>query len=181
MSVSDFVSEDATWFAIFCRTVFLIILLYFASNLLFSSFPWIFIDGVNLLIHESGHMIFYFGGHTFSYLGGTLVQLLVPSLFLLYFINRKDITGSVFSLFWIGDNFVNVGIYIKDAGNMLLPLVGGGSHDWNTLLSEWNLLDQAQLIGNLFRWTGNIFVITSIFMLSFWILMTVLRKIVESH
>lgn len=31
--------------------------------------------------------------------------------------------------------------YLGDAMAMQLPLVGGGTHDWNWLLSHWGLLD----------------------------------------
>lgn len=31
--------------------------------------------------------------------------------------------------------------YLGDAKAMQLPLVGGGTHDWNWLLSRWGLLD----------------------------------------
>jgi hypothetical protein len=29
---------------------------------------------------------------------------------------------------------------MADARAMMLPLVGGGDHDWNTILFRWNLL-----------------------------------------
>jgi hypothetical protein len=38
-------------------------------------------------------------------------------------------------------------VYIKDARAQQLPLVGGGEHDWATLLGELGLLPRDQAIG----------------------------------
>ena len=50
-------------------------------------------------------------------------------------------------LWWIGQNFWNISVYVKDARSMELPLVGGGYHDWNYLLDAVGLLHRDQQTG----------------------------------
>jgi hypothetical protein len=49
---------------------------------------WHFIGGVNLLIHEAGHVIFMPFGEVISIAGGSLFQLIVPAVFAAYFFRR---------------------------------------------------------------------------------------------
>jgi hypothetical protein len=107
------------------------------------SSAWIFLDFVNLAFHEAGHLVLSFGGSTLHYLGGTLGQLLVPGLLAGYFLlYRQQPLGAAFCLWWLGENLVNVSVYMADARELALPLVGGGEHDWNELFFRWGLLDQ---------------------------------------
>ena len=43
-------------------------------------------------------------------------------------------------MIWFFENWLNIARYMADARTMELPLVGGGDHDWNTILGRWNLL-----------------------------------------
>ena len=47
-----------------------------------------FIDGVNLLFHEAGHVFFGILGQTMHFLGGTLGQLVFPVVTAVHF--RRD-------------------------------------------------------------------------------------------
>ena len=38
-------------------------------------------------------------------------------------------------------------MYVRDAQAQLLPLVGGGEHDWAFLLDHWGWLERDQAIG----------------------------------
>lgn len=102
-----------------------------------------FIDNIDLIIHEAGHLIFIFFGEFMNILGGSVLQILVPIIFCLYFFVYKQefFSGSIL-LFWVGFNFVNVSIYMGDAILMNLPLLGGDGviHDWNYLLSQIGVL-----------------------------------------
>jgi hypothetical protein len=100
-----------------------------------------------LLIHEAGHTFLAGFGDYISTLGGTLVQVFTPILFLSYFAYQKQFFSSGFTLFWLGNNLINVSVYIKDARVMLLPVIGGGIHDWNYLLGKVGWLSQDKLIG----------------------------------
>jgi len=53
------------------------------------------------------------------------------------------------SLWWVAQNCWNVSVYIRDARSQLLPLVGGGEHDWAYLLGRVGWLERDQGIGQL--------------------------------
>jgi hypothetical protein len=123
---------------------------------------WCFLDHVNLPFHEFGHILFSPFGETVQFLGGTIGQLMWPAILLLYFIRRHDHLASSFCLFWFGENFLNISKYIADARSMILPLVGGGIHDWNTLLGKWDMLRYDRTIGKGVFFIGVILMTASI-------------------
>jgi len=108
------------------------------------------VDYVNLLIHEGGHGILgIFGVRYLHALGGTIMQLLIPVMFVVYYyLHSKKIPTQIF-LVWLGQNIINVSIYAADARAQKLPLLGGNKvyHDWNYLLSEIGLLEYDNLVG----------------------------------
>ncbi|MEK7798656.1 MAG: hypothetical protein AAB297_02410 [Acidobacteriota bacterium] len=103
-----------------------------------------FLDLVNLAFHEAGHLFMTPFGSTLHYLGGTLGQLAVPSLLAGYFLLRPPTRppGAAFCAWWIGENFINISVYMRDARDLALPLVGGGDHDWNELFYRFGLLGE---------------------------------------
>lgn len=100
-----------------------------------------FIDGVNLALHETGHLFFSFGGETLHFLGGTLGQLAFPVAFIVHFRRQQQYFESAICTLWLAESLMYTAEYLGDAKAMRLPLVGGGTHDWNWLLSRWGLLD----------------------------------------
>jgi hypothetical protein len=90
-----------------------------------------FLDLVNLAFHEAGHLFLAPFGETLHVLGGTLGQLGVPVGF-----------AAAACVWWAGENLVHVAVYMADARDLALPLVGGGEHDWNTLFYSFGLLGQ---------------------------------------
>lgn len=113
---------------------------------------FLFIDYLNLLIHEGGHGVFkIFGGFIYT-LGGTLMQIIIPLMFVVYyFLTKKKFLTQIF-LIWLGENFFNISVYASDARSKKLPLLGGNNvyHDWNYLLSKTGLLEYDLLIGKIF-------------------------------
>jgi hypothetical protein len=105
------------------------------------------LDSLDLAIHEAGHLVFAFGGETLGLLGGTLLQVIVPGLFVIALWRSGDRHGAMAPLWWLGQNCWNISVYIKDARTEQLPLVGGGEHDWATLLGQWGLLQRDQALG----------------------------------
>lgn len=99
-------------------------------------------DALDLPIHETGHIVFGWGGEVLTALGGTLFQLIIPLVFVIYFWRRKDRHAASVALWWVGQNCFNIARYIADARAQELPLVGGGEHDWAFLLATWRLLPQ---------------------------------------
>jgi hypothetical protein len=115
---------------------------------------WSFIDGINLPVHESGHLVFAPLGGTMALLGGSLLQLLFPLALAAVFTLHGDEHAASLGVWWVGQNFVNVSTYIGDAQAMALPMVGAGEHDWNMLLSDWGLLAQSTQLAQLARGFG---------------------------
>ncbi len=115
---------------------------------------FLFLDYVNLIIHEGGHFFFSWFGNTIMILGGTLGELLVPLLCALYFFWQREATGFTFSLFWFFENFPYIGAYMADARTAALPLVGSEESDWTILFTQWGLLAQDQKIGATMRILG---------------------------
>lgn len=111
------------------------------------SYRWL--DSLDLAIHESGHLIFAFGGEFLGLLGGTLSQLLIPAAFAVAFWRQGDRHGATVPLWWLGQNCINIAIYIKDARLQELPLVGGGEHDWFLLLDRFGMLESELAIGRM--------------------------------
>ncbi len=103
-----------------------------------------FLDLVNLAFHEAGHLFLTPFGSTLHYLGGTFGQLAVPALLAGYFLltgPARPLGGAVCA-WWVGENLVNVSVYMADARDLALPLVGGGDHDWNELFYRFGLLGE---------------------------------------
>lgn len=133
-----------------------------------------FLDRVDLVAHEAGHLLFGYLGEFMMVIGGTLGQLLVPVGIAAYFFTRREFYSAAVVVFWIGQNLFNISVYVKDAAAMNLPLVsaGGGDsiHDWNWLLLKFNVLAWDQAIGNIVYGVGVMIVIASVvlcFRLSF--------------
>jgi hypothetical protein len=125
------------------------------------------LDRVNLVIHEAGHLFFGWFGEFIGVIGGTVGQLFVPAAFTVYFLIQREFYSSSVSLFWAGQNFFWISVYVKDSQAMVLPLlsVGGGGdtiHDWNYILSKFGLLRRDQAIGNIAYLMGIIIITISI-------------------
>jgi hypothetical protein len=119
-------------------------------------------DSVDLPIHETGHLVFSPFGEFMQFLGGTLFQLIVPAAFVGYFIKRRDRHAASSVLWWVGQNCWNISVYVKDARNQDLDLVGGGEHDWAYLLDHLGWLKQDQRIGHFVWATGVVVYLISI-------------------
>lgn len=129
-----------------------------------------FIDSVNLVIHEAGHAVFYIFGQVLFIAGGTIMQLAIPALFAAYFwFHQNDRYAFGLMLYWLGQNFVNVSVYVRDAQVMQLPLLGGDplGHDWHNLLDMANLLPYSGGISTAVAVTGWIVLLAG-FVYSVW-------------
>ena len=134
-----------------------ILLLPIALFLVFNQGEFILLlDHFNLLIHEGGHGIFRVFGKFIYTLGGSIMQTLIPLLFILYFVVNRQKVGIQISILFLAGNLMNVGVYASDARSRLLPLLGGNKvyHDWHWLLREVNMLQYDHLIGTLLYVAG---------------------------
>jgi hypothetical protein len=131
----------------------------------YDPFQWHLIDGVNLVIHEAGHLVFRPFGEFMMIAGGSLFQVLMPALFVGYFLYSTKFYSAALVLFWVGENILNVSVYAGDSLALQLPLLGGEDtiHDWNYLLSALNLLPATAKIAGALRLLGTIVIALAAF------------------
>ena len=140
---------------------------------------WRLIDGVNLVIHEAGHVVFRPFGEFFAIAGGSLFQVIVPLVFAGYFYFNNKPYSSALVLFWAGESLLNVSVYAADSVAMQLPLLGGDNsiHDWNFMLDRLGLLRQTGTIALLIRALGTIFIIAA----ALWAVHSALRPAAKTE
>lgn len=128
------------------------VMIYFFLNI----GNYLLIDYLNLLIHEGGHGIFKIFGKYIHALGGTLMQIIIPSMFIVFYFIKKQKFGAQIFLVWLGQNLFNISVYAADARAHKLPLLGGNKvyHDWTYLLNTVGLIEYDQLIGKVFVFLG---------------------------
>lgn len=121
---------------------------------------FLIIDHVNLIVHESGHLLFGWFGQTLGLWGGTLMELLVPLALAVYFAYHRQTTGAAFATFFLFENLLYISLYVADARVQVLPLVtignpgDAGGHDWFQILSRWDLLEYDVAIARVVRLAG---------------------------
>jgi hypothetical protein len=109
---------------------------------------WRLIDGVNLILHEAGHLLFRPLGEFMMIAGGSLFQVIVPVTFAGYFYFNGKRFSCALVLLWAAESMLNVSVYAADSISMQLPLLGGDDsiHDWNYLLEHLGMLRQTAAI-----------------------------------
>jgi hypothetical protein len=143
-----------------------IILLPFMLFFVYNEGKFNFIDYINLLIHEGGHGVFSFFGKFIYTLGGTLMQIIIPGMFVVYYlVIKKRVLVQIF-LVWLGENLINISVYAADARAHKLSLLGGKKvyHDWTYLLNETGLILCDYEVGRFFYWLGVLVFIISFMM-----------------
>jgi hypothetical protein len=126
-----------------------------------------FLDHVDLPIHETGHLIFRLFGEFAGIAGGSLFQVILPGVFVGYFLWRHQYYSAAVVLFWVGQSILNVWVYAADAVAMQLVLTSGftgseGSfHDWNYLLTETGLIGWTKLVAGIIRAVGTLVIIAA--------------------
>lgn len=129
----------------------------------YDPYQWHLIDGVNLLMHEAGHIIFSALGEFVMIAGGSLFQIIMPAIFVGYFCYQRQLFSAALVLFWVGESILNVSVYAGDALALQLPLLGGSDtlHDWNYLLSSTGLLQHTAAIAGGIRLLGTLVIIAA--------------------
>jgi hypothetical protein len=147
-----------------------------------------FLHMVNLPFHEAGHVLFGPFGDFPRALGGTLGQLLVPAVCLGTFLLRtRDPFGASVALWWLAENFMDIGPYIADARSGELLLLGGvtgrdvpGYHDWENVLGDLNLLRYDHALGALAYDLGRLLMLAA-FAWGGWLLVRQGRELYASR
>lgn len=100
--------------------------------------------GLNLGIHEGGHLVFGWAPQFVMAFGGTLLQCAAPVASAWMFLRQPDYFAVPVCGVWLADNLYGVAAYMGDARAQELPLVtvGGGEaeHDWGYMLGSLGLL-----------------------------------------
>jgi len=112
------------------------------------------LDHANLAFHEAGHPIFGFFGETLGLYGGTIGQLVFPLVAIAIFLMRREPVSFAFAGVWLFENFLNIARYMADARAQMLPLVGGGEHDWTEIFSRWHVLSHDTEIAGFVKFLG---------------------------
>jgi len=124
-----------------------------------------FIEGLNLGIHETGHLLFFWAGSDLMAAGGTITQLAAPLITIWQFSRQKDYFAVAFALSWLGTNLTGIARYMADARQQILPMVsyapGPASHDWAYLLSRMHILEQDTIIASVIRTCRNLILVVS--------------------
>ena len=105
-----------------------------------------FLDYVNLVFHEAGHVFFSPFGPTVMTLGGTIGQFVFPVVCGLHFVREGNRLGVAFCGLWFAESGMYMAHYLGDAQAMALPLVGGEGHDWNWMLGRLGLVEYCDVI-----------------------------------
>lgn len=117
-------------------------------------------SGINLGIHELGHVVFALLGEFMAILGGSLLQCLAPVAAIWSIHRQGDYFGAAICAGWLSTNLFGVATYVVDAQAQALPLVspfsGHPLHDWNFLLTRMDLLDSCEGLGLALKLLGTV-------------------------
>lgn len=129
-----------------------------------------FLHAILLPFHEAGHYaIFRWFGAFIMTLGGTLAQLLMPLILAgALLIKRRDPFGAALFCWLLGFSTIDMAIYMYDAFDPKLMLLGGQTgqesdgHDWQNLFGDMGLLRRARGIGRFFGFVGMLMMLAAL-------------------
>ena len=147
------------------KLVFAVLMTFYFLWIAFDPMQGSFLDIVDLPIHETGHLLFRPFGEFMMVAGGSLFQVIMPALFVCYFLWQRSWYSAAIVLMWVGQSIINVYVYAADAVVMQLVLTSGftgseGSfHDWNYLLSTLGLINSTKAVAGIIRLLGTFTII----------------------
>ncbi|SNS13343.1 hypothetical protein SAMN06265795_101177 [Noviherbaspirillum humi] len=120
-----------------------------------------FLHAVLLPFHEAGHFFLSWAGRFLYVLGGTLGQhAMAATLCLALLLKRRDGFGAAVFCWLLGFSVADMAVYMYDALEPKLTLLGGGTgaendgHDWMNLFAMLGIGRRAQRIGLFFGAAG---------------------------
>jgi hypothetical protein len=127
---------------------------------------WTIFYGITLAFHEMGHLVFGWAPELITALMGSVFQVAVPIIVIVFFYRQPDFFGIAVGGFWLSYSLAELSAYIADARSMDLPLVGFASqedlqHDWHFILGKLHMLPLDHFFGFLTRASGVIIGIAS--------------------
>ena len=164
--VPDRIDPVVFWSRAICYVIFFIWGWWFIStNGSWTDIGSSFLHSINLAFHEAGHVIFIPFGRFMTILGGSLFQILVPLIVMIFFLRQHDNFEASIMLWWCGQNFIDVSPYISDGEYRGLPLIlgmGEESHDWGNLLTMLDMVEKAYYFGRISFIIGSVIIIISL-------------------
>jgi hypothetical protein len=151
----------------FPKLIFAVLLTLYFLWIAYAPMEGSFLDLVDLPIHETGHLLFRPFGEFAGIAGGSLFQVILPGVFVGYFVWRQQYYSAAVVLFWVGQSILNVWVYASDAVVMRLVLTSGftgseGSfHDWNYMLTRTGLIDSTNMVAGIIRAVGTLVIVTA--------------------
>ena len=149
------------------KLIFAVILSIYFLWIAYDPMEGSFLDLVDLPIHETGHLLFRPVGEFATIAGGSLFQVILPGIFVGYFVWRHQYYSAAIVLFWVGQSILNVWIYASDAVVMRLVLTSGftgseGSfHDWNYMLTRMGLIGSTNTVAGIIRALGTLVIVAA--------------------
>ena len=122
--------------------------------------PWYstVFSGIDLAIHEIGHILWSPLGEFPGFAGGTLTQLLAPVAVGIGFVRQRDWFAVSFAFCWLGINCFEIVEYAGDALTRQLPLVSPSTampiHDGTYMLGELGILHHTDVVAAAWLWAG---------------------------
>ena len=150
------------------KLVFSALLSVYFLWIAYDPMQWSFLDNVDLAIHVTGHLLFSILGEFMGIAGGSLFQVIVPAVFVGYFLWQESYYSAAIVLLWVGQSILNVWVYAADAVVMQLVLTSGftgseGSfHDWNYLLTSTGLINYTKTVAGLIRFAGTVTILAAV-------------------
>ena len=149
----------------YSKIIFAILFILYFGWIAIDPMSGSFLDLVDLPIHEFGHLLFRIFGEFMTVAGGSLFQVILPAIFVGYFIWQRSYYSAAMVLFWVGQSILNVWVYAADAVVMQLVLTSGftgseGSfHDWNYILTATGSISSTKMVAGSIRFAGTLVII----------------------
>lgn len=125
-------------------------------------FVWV-IQTIDLFIHEGGHGVFKIFGQFIYFLGGSLMQVILPVTAIVVLLRTSGPRTLLATLYWLGQNLIDVSIYIDDAPKQQLTLISRHAmHDWRWLCGYMGNLDSAEDIAAVVSFLGTMALVTAL-------------------
>lgn len=162
-SVLDLFIEDARdwcrgrmWIP---RAILLVYLVYLLIIKFRDPTRWTIFYGITLGFHEMGHLVTAWAPHFVTAIMGSVFQIAVPIVCIVYLARQPDYFGISVGGCWLSYGLYELSAYVGDARSKDLPLVGFAAsedleHDWGYILGALHMLPADHFFAFLLRAAG---------------------------
>jgi hypothetical protein len=162
------------------RAILLLVLVYIFVIKFGDPTRWTIFYGITLGFHEMGHLAFSWSPHFIYSIMGSVFQIAIPIICIIYFARQPDYYGMSVGGFWLSYSLYELSAYVGDARSKDLPLVGFAAsedleHDWAYLLGAMRMLPMDHAFAFLLRAAGFVAGIGSC-AFAVWLLITMARS-----